>query len=185
MSYKLITENTEWAVTLEEARAHLLKTSTDTADDAYIQHLIEAAQKEVEDRCDISLAPVTWEMYLDDFPGVIKIWLYPIATIDSVKYIDGDGTTQTITDTNYVTDLASKPARIAVASGYSWPSDVRDSIASVIVRFTTGWVAPDTVPSDIKQAILLLIGDWYDNREDKGRRFNRQSEIILNKYKYR
>jgi uncharacterized phiE125 gp8 family phage protein len=180
---KLITANTDWAISLEEARTHLLKTSTDTTDDAYIQTLIEAAQKKVEEDCDLGLTAQTWDMYLDDFPSIIAIWMWPVASVDSVKYTDDDGDTQTITSSNYTTDLTQKPARIAPVNSYSWPTP-RDSIGAVQVRFTTGFTSPDTIPSDLKQAMLLLIGDWFDNREDKGRRFNRVSEMILNKYKY-
>lgn len=183
MGLKLITANTDWAISLDEARAHLLKSSTDTAEDAYIQTLIEAAQKKVEEDCDLGLTAQTWDLYLDKFPGVIEIWTYPVASVDSVKYTDDDGDTQTVTSTNYVTDLTQKPARIGPINSYSWPVP-RDSIGAIQVRFTTGYTSPDTIPSDIKTAMLLIIGDWYDNREDKGRRFNRVSEMILNKYKY-
>jgi len=31
----------------------------------------------------------------------------------------------------------------------------------------------------------MIIADWMDNREDRGRRFTRVAEIILTKYKYR
>ena len=183
MGLKLITANTDWAISLEEARDHLDITSGDTNDDAYIQTLIEAAQKKIEEDYDLSLTARTYDLYLDDFPNIIAIWMYPIASVDSVKYTDDDGNSQTVTSTNYTTDLTQKPARIGPVSSYTWPTP-RDSIAAVQVRFTTGFSSPDTIPSDIKQAMLLIIGDWFDNREDKGRRFNRVSEMILSKYKY-
>lgn len=182
-SYALITERTSQAVTLAEAKRHLKETTTEN--DIYIQDLIIAAQDKIEDEYDLSLTAQTWEMYLDEFPdGDIEIHFWPIASITSVKYTDEDGNEQTVTSTYYSTDLTQKPARIKPDVDYDWP-DTQEVVKAVQVRFVTGWTSPDTIPGDIKQAILLIISDWFDNREDKGRRFTRVSEMILNKYKYR
>ena len=184
MSFKLITAQTDWAVSLSEAKAHLDITSTDTDNDAYVQTLIEAAQSHIEESCDLSLTAATYDLHLDKFPGIIEIWMYPIASIGSVKYTDSDGNTQTVTSSNYTSDLTGKPARIDTVNSYTWPTP-RDTVAAVQIQFTTGWTSPATCPGDLKQALLLLVRDWYNNREDKGRRFNRISEKIINKYKYR
>lgn len=185
MSHKLITANTTWAVTLLEARAHLDIDSDDTDDDSYIQGLIEAAQHFAEDYADLGLTEATWEYYLDKFPsGGIDLWKWPVSSIESVKYTDGDGDTQTVTDTNYGTDLVNKPARIEPIDSYSWP-DVRNAPNSVQIQYKTGFTSPATIPGDLNQALLLLVADYWSNREDKGRRFNRVSERILNRYKYR
>ena len=182
MSIQLITAQTEWALELPEAKAHLRVTKTD--DDAYIQELIYAAQALVEVDYDLGLNEATYDLLLDDFPKVIEIWTWPVASITSVKYTDGAGDTQTITSTNYGTDLFSKPARIAPVEGYGWPS-VKDTPNAVQVRYVTGFTSPAVIPQDIKHALYLTIADWFDNREDKGRRFARGSERLLTKYKYR
>jgi uncharacterized phiE125 gp8 family phage protein len=181
MSFQLITARTEWAVELPEVKEHLREAAA--SDDAYIQELIYAAQNKVEEDCDLVLNETTYDLLLDEFPSTILIWKSPIASITSVKYTDGDGVTQTVTSTNYATDLFSKPARIAPIDSYTWPTP-RNSINAVQVRFVTGYTSPAVIPSDIKEALYLIIADWFDNREDKGRRFNRISERILDKYKY-
>jgi len=195
MSIQLITAQTEWAVELEEVKKHLRVTKTGddayiyelitkTGDDAYIYELIYAAQAKVEDDYDLGLNEATYDLLLDKFPAEIEIWRWPIASITSVKYTDADGDTQTVSDTNYKTDLFTKPARIVPISTYAWPATI-DQPNAVQVRFVTGFTSPAVIPGDIKQAMYLIIGDWYDNREDKGRRFSRVSEKILNKYKYK
>lgn len=181
--FKLITAPTEQAVSLAEAKSHL---NVDDSEDneALIQTLIEAAQKKIEEDYDLSLTAATYDLVLDGFPSIIEIWMWPVASIDSVKYTDDDGDSNTVSSDDYVTELTQKPARIQPGVDYSWPTP-RQTVGSVQVRFTTGFTSPDVLPSDIKQALLLTVADWYHNRQDKGRRFSRVSELILMKYKYR
>lgn len=182
MSVQLITARTEWPVELPEVKTHLRELGT--SNDAYIQDLIYAATDKAEQENDLALNEMTFDLLLDDFPCVIEIYKWPVSSITSVKYTDGAGSTQTITSTNYSTDLYSYPARIAPVDTYSWP-DVKDIPNAVQVRFVTGFASPAVIPADIRQAIYLLITDFNDNREDKGRRFARLSERILRNCKYR
>lgn len=179
---KLITAQTEWFAELAEVKKHLSEKGTD--DDAYIQSLIYAAQSRAEEDNDLGLNEATYEVYFDEFPKEIEIWMWPISSIESVKYTDGDGATQTVTSTNYATDLTQKPARIIPINSYTWP-DTLTTPNAVQVQFKTGFTSPSVIPGDLKQALYMIIQDWHDNREDKGRRFPRVSEIILTKYKYR
>ena len=182
MSIQLITARTEWPVELPEVKAHLREAGT--SNDAYIQELIYAATDKAEDENDLALNEMTFDLLLDDFPRVIEIWKWPIASITSVKYTDTAGDTQTITSTNYSTDLYGYPARIAPVDSYSWPG-VKDVPGAVQVRFVTGFTSPDVIPGNIKRALYLVIADFMDNREDKGRRFARLSERILKNCKYK
>jgi len=179
---KLITAQTQWFAELPEVKAHLEESTDDN--DAYIQELIYAVQSSVEESCDLGLNEATWEEYYDKFPDEIEIWKWPVASIESVKYTDGDGNSQTVTSSNYATDLVNKPARIYPLSDYSWP-DVRDTVNAVQIQFKTGFTSPAVIPGDLKQALYMMVSDWFDNREDRGRRFQRVAEKILNKYKYR
>ena len=120
----------------------------------------------------------------DKFPKEIEIWHWPIASIESVKYTDADGDTQTVTSTYYGTDLVNKPARIIPVGSYSWP-DTKIIPNAVQVQYKTGFTSPSVCPADLKQALYMILSDWFDNREDKGRRFPRVAEKILNRYKYR
>ncbi len=181
MSYQLITARTEWPIELPEAKKHLREAGT--SNDAYIQELIYAATDKVEGDCDLCLNEMTFDLLLDEFPETIEIWKSPVSSITSVKYTDGDGNTQTVTNTNYDTDLYGRPARITPIDTYSWPA-TKDQINAVQVRFVTGYSSPAVLPGDLRQAMYLLMTDFRDNREDKGRRFSRYSERIINKYKY-
>ncbi|MFA5208492.1 MAG: head-tail connector protein [Candidatus Paceibacterota bacterium] len=186
MRFKLITAPIDWAVTLDEVKTHLRITGTD--DDKYLQSLIYAAQQRVEEEYGLALTPATWEAYLDTFPkGEIEIYRYPIASITSVKYIDNNGATQTVSSGNYSTDITGQPARIIPDNSYDWP-EVEEVANAVQIRFVTGWTTPEIIPADIKHALLLIIGDWYLNREDQNFNFTVFRRIVpslLSKYLYR
>lgn len=181
MNYQLITARTEWPVELPEVKDHCRITNTN--DDAYLQELIYAATDKAELENDLTLNDETYDLLLDDFPENILIWKWPVASITSVKYTDLNGDTQTVSSSDYSTDLYGYPARI-VPVDYTWPG-VKDMPNAVQVRFVTGFTSPDVVPGRIKQALYLIIKDFYDNREDKGRRFPRVSERILRTCKYK
>jgi len=181
MSFQLITNRTEWPVELPEVKAHCRETGT--ANDAYLQELIYSATDKAETENDLALNAMTFDLLMDEFPDEILIWKFPIASVTSVKYTDIDGDTQTVTATNYATDVYTYPARIRRVAGYTWPG-VKDTSNAVQVRFVTGFTN-DEIPGSIKQALYLVIKDFFDNREDKGRRFPRVSERILRNCKYR
>ena len=179
---KLITAQTEWFAELPEVKAHLEESTTDN--DAYIQELIYAVQAEAEDVSGMGLNEATWEVYYDKFPTELEIWLWPVASIESVKYTDADGATQTVSSSNYATDVINKPARIVAINSYSWP-DTLTTPNAVQVQFKTGFTSPSVIPADLKQALYMILADRFEFREDRGRRFPRVAEKILNRYKYR
>ena len=56
------------------------------------------------------------------------------------------------------------PARIALAVNQSYPT-TSDRIAAIRVEYIVGVTAANLVDNAIKQAVLLTIGHWYQNRE--------------------
>jgi uncharacterized phiE125 gp8 family phage protein len=106
--------------------------------------------------------PQTWELVMDDFSAAMMIPKGPATAITSVKYIDQDEIEQTVTDTNYTLDAASDPQWLVLATDYSAPA-VASGVNNVVIRYVAGY---STVPAAIKHAILLLIGQWYDQRAD-------------------
>ena len=64
----------------------------------------------------------------------------------------------------YDTQLNYEPSQIQLADGQSFPSITKRNDA-VLVRYTVGYgSATSDVPEIIKQAILLTIGNFYENR---------------------
>ena len=131
---------------------------------------IAGARQLLERRLRRQLVTATWKLYLDGFPAEIRFDdKLPIKTITHIKYYDANGTLTTLTPaaTYYQTDLASdaRPARIIPAYGTSWPSVRADTLNAVEIQFTCGYGAAADVPATIKNGMLLLIANWYENRE--------------------
>jgi len=172
MGYKIITVVTAEPVTTTEAKAHLRIASTDTAEDASIGALITTAREYCEGYTRRALAEQTIEMYLDGFPWKYEIELArpPLQSVTSVKYKDSDGTETTMTaDVDYIVDADSNVGRIVLPYGKLWPSFTPYTVNPIKIRYVAGYNASNLIPKTIKQAMLLLIGHWYLNREATGK----------------
>jgi len=154
MALKLITAGTQ-AVSTSDAKAHLRV--TDSAEDALITALVQAAQAHVEAVLGAPLTSETWEQSFDGFCGPLVLLKQPVTAVASVKY-DVDAVETTLDPADYRVDL---PGR-RVWTDSTWPTT--DDLASVRVRFTCGFAA---LPAPLKAAVLLIVGDLYANREAK------------------
>ena len=112
----------------------------------------------------------TWELWLDGFPckDVIDIPLPPLISVSSVKYYDYLNSESTLDPAYYFVDTKSEPGRICLNYGYLWPSTVLRHYNGVCITFVAGYGATSaSVPQKARQAILLLFGDYYANRDAK------------------
>lgn len=150
-------------ITLAEAKLHC---RVDTADDdALITALIVAARNQAEDRTGRALVTQKWRLDLDGFPvDAIEIPLPPLASVESITYLDSNGTRQTLDAAEYQVVANETPGRVLPAYGKSWPG-FRVAPGSVQVSFTAGYGAAAAVPQAIKQWMLLQIGHGYGVRE--------------------
>lgn len=159
------TDPTEEPVTLEEAKRHLRVDLDLTDDDLQIEMMIQAAREDAEAFLRGSIMPQGWTGYLDRFPTEDEIALPfpPLAGVTSITYVDGDGVTQTLSADIYAVDLPGK--RVYLKYGQSWPS-TRCQRNAVTIVFTAGHADAASVPARIKQAMLLMIGEMYEHREE-------------------
>ncbi len=146
MSLTLVTPAV-WPVTVDDAKANSRVSYDD--DDFLIAGLISAATSYAERWCSQKFAPETWDYALDAFPsGSIELPLSPVTSVASISYVDSNDEAATIAG------FALNSGRVSVSG--EWPSG-----SSVVVRFTAG----NGVPAAVRQAILLLVGHWYETRE--------------------
>jgi uncharacterized phiE125 gp8 family phage protein len=171
MPLRLVIPPASEPVSLDEAKAHLRVDGN--YDDGLIGNLITSARKYLDGKDGIlgrALVSQTWELVLDTWPtsgcgfaaNAVQIPLPPLTGITSVKYFDTDGNEQTFSSANYTIDAVSEPGWIVLDQGVSWPA-LLNAANVITIRFTAGYA---TVPEPISQAILLLIGHWYANREN-------------------
>lgn len=168
MNLKIITAPTIEPVTLTEAKAHLRVTGTDS--DTLITSLIVAARQHCEAITCRALASATFELILDDFTDKIVLPMSPVESVTSIKYTDSDSIETTLMDTEYIL-YTSEPAVIVPDYDVSWPSFTEFPLGAVKIRYVAGYRAASTdanlhIPEAIKQAILLVIGHLYENRQE-------------------
>lgn len=138
-----------------------------SAEDSLISALITAAREYCENIQHRALCTQTWELVLDDWPNedYIELPMPPLQSVTSVKYKDTAGTETTWASTNYIVDPDSFVGRLALAYGITWPSGELYPAGGIRIRFVCGYGVASAVPQAVKQAMLLLIGHWYENRE--------------------
>lgn len=165
MAIKVITPPSTEPVTLAEARLHLRV--DETADDALITGLITAAREEIERRSWHALCTQTLELVLDAWPcnGVIRIPRPPLQSVTSVTYTDSAGAVTTWSSSDYIVAGDKIPGEIVPGYGLTWPSTTLYPREAIRVRYTAGFGAAADVPQSLRQAVLLLVGTWYENRE--------------------
>lgn len=158
------------ALTLTEAKAQLNVSST--ADDALITGYIKAATLLLENktnRCFVAQTRVTKADSFDDSRYVQNRRLYPgrspLKSVSSITYLDSNGVSTTLPSSDYVTDVNDKPGFIAEAYNATWPS-VYPQPNSVTVTYVAGHSTVSSgVPENVKQAVRMVVGHWYRNRE--------------------
>ena len=167
MSYLIKTiQPTSEPVTLAEAQLHL-RLDTDGSppshpDDALVQTLISAARENAEQYTSTTIAQATYMLKSTVTDGEINLQTYPVTSIASVTYEDAAGDVQTVSADQYSIDNFNRPARLVFDS---------DAISSeMTVTFTAGATDNDDpnpfpCPAGVKAAILLMVGNWYENRE--------------------
>ena len=160
----LKTAPTTTAISLAEAKAFLRVDSDYDDDDAYITSLIGVATNVVEQFTRRRLIQQTYNLYHDFFPPYIDLQVGIVDSITHLKYYDADNVLQTLATSNYDLDKRINPGRIYESNTGSFPSTYERPNA-VEVEFVVGSAASD-VEDAIKQAMYIVIGRYYENRQD-------------------
>jgi len=162
---KLVTGPTSEPVTLPEAKTQC-RVDLDDEDDL-ITGYIAAARRWCERVDRRAFCTQTWQLWLDAWPNgnAITLRMPPLQSVSSIVYYDDADQATTLAASNYYVDTVSEPGRVVLRSTASWPSATLREANGVCVTFVAGWAAAADVPRTIKQAILLIVGHWYENRE--------------------
>lgn len=150
-------------ITIAEARAQCRVDGT--ADDAVLTILIRAAREAAEHELGRALITQTRELVVDAFPEACVLRGAPVQSIVSVKYLDTNGTEQTLNLADTLLDKDSEPGYLVPAYGKAWP-DTYPVPNAVRVRFLCGYGDESTdVPESIRHWMLIAIATWYAHRE--------------------
>lgn len=171
MALSLITAPAIEPISIEEARQHVRR-GDDTSEDALLNAFIAAARHHAEAVTGRQLIEATYEDRRDEICGaLISIPRPPLRAVLSVKYLDMGGVQQTWSSTLYQIDKPSGPfaglGRLAPLPTATWPLAGSGYLNAIVVQFTAGYgTTPEDVPDAIRQAMRLMIGAWFENRED-------------------
>ena len=112
----------------------------------------------------------------------------PVIEITHISYYSSSDVATILDPDQYILDDVSKPARIGVSVTGTLPS-LSDRINAVVVKYNVGYgTSSADVPDGIKQAVLLTLGNWYENRQSviSGRTATElplSSQYLLDQYK--
>lgn len=177
MGLQIVVPPSDYPVTLDEAKDQL---SVDFADDDdKITQAIAAATQALDGPwgwLGRAIMPQTWNYFRDSFPGWnstsgsccdawsstscygIELPLPPLINVIEVAYADPNNPSSYITlpSTEYAYDNTGIVGWVQPVN--AWPTPAT-AINAIRITFQAGYT---TVPADIKQAILMLVRDYYD-----------------------
>lgn len=186
LSIEILIPNPVMPISLTEAKSHLRVDHTD--DDVLITGIIASANDYVMTYTGRSLMPRTLKARYETFDDLVLPHA-PVIEIESVTYNDGTVLSTTVYDL-----VKSEPAIMLLAQNESWPTA---EINSVYVQYRAGYEdssdspidLTDRIPPSLKAALLLVIGDLYQNREARalvnGARYeaNPTVKALMNPYR--
>jgi len=149
------TSPTAEPLSLEEAKLHLRVENAE--DDTLIGTLISAAREAAETFLGRMIPERQFEIVLDRYPETpYRLPLLPVKSVVSIVCVLEDGSE---------IPLGEGTFRIAAGDRLivdDWPQGTPRTYDALTITVTAG---TETVPARWKQAMLLVIGHWYEHRE--------------------
>jgi uncharacterized phiE125 gp8 family phage protein len=150
-------------ITLAEAKAFLRVDHDD--EDTLLQTLILAAREQLE--AHLNIAMITRPMRLAvTCGGALKLPRWPIVSLDEVT---ADG----VSTRDYTANLRARPAFVSIPAN-----------GPIEIAFTAGYgPSPDDVPAPLRQAMLLLIAQGFEHRDDDAARLPLMVDALTMPYR--
>ena len=149
-------------VSAADAKLHL---RVDHAlDDTLIAGLIGAAREWAEAFTGRKLITQTWSVWLPAWPPArFRVPLSPVQSVTSIVYTPVGGAETTVSADTYA---LAPDETLWLTRGSAWPSGEILLPEGVTITVKVGYGdAATSVPKRFTQAMLLMIGHWYEHRE--------------------
>ena len=135
-----------------------------TDEDALVSLHLAAAVAEVEKDTERAIVWQRYTLTLDSFPQrAIDLEIAPARKLESLRYVDTAGTTQTLATTEYAVDLQREPARLVPAYGLTWPT-TRAQENDITITFTAGELVSFT--ADAATDLITTVGYTPTNGDE-------------------
>lgn len=166
MQLKIITAPAQEPLTLEEVKTHLRIHPDIDDEDALITSYIKAARTYCEGYQNRAYFTQTMKLLIDRLEDEIIIPRPPLQSVTQIQYQKNDGSLIEYDNSNYIVDNNGDYGIVYLAEEYDDLGSIDLAPVNAIqITFIAGYDETDDIPQTIKQAMLLLIGNWYENRE--------------------
>lgn len=153
-----VTPNAGLVVTVDEAKAQVRYATGLSEFDVEFNTFILAAQRAVEQYCAFNLLTTVWQDQYPFLDPIVPLYRRPFQSLQSIEYVaPDDGEITTLASNQYHTiNAPMSMANVHLGQGLAWP-ETADRADAFRINYTVGWADAASVPSDIKQAILMTV----------------------------
>ena len=162
------TAATKNSLTLAEVKEHLRLELSEVTENDSLLTLIRTSEKIAQDYTGRKFISQTIYYYLPEWPSsdYIRLPYGNLQTIDRITYWDSNESSSAFAATYWYSDTDSDPGRAVLRYGEEWPTATLDSRNPIRVQYICGYGKdPSSVPEPIRQAMKIIIGNLYVNRE--------------------
>lgn len=151
-------------LSLAEVKAHL-RIDHD-AEDGLIGGYIRTARMIVERWLGRALIKQSWQLILDRWPdGPIRLPIPPLLSVDDIRLLSWDGSPQSLDPTLYRIESRAEPGFI-LPVGRSRLPQPGQTTSGIEIDFSAGYgVSWNQVPEPVRQALSMMVGTYYEQRE--------------------
>lgn len=166
---KVVTPASGALFTNAELKAQCGLRAGNTSFDTMLSNWAKSAMDFAETWTGRSLLTRTLRQSWDSIPSEgcpLRLAFPPLVAVTSIEYLVDDAWS-TFSNLSYRVDTDAEPGLVILKSGEAWPT-VDDGRGGSVLRatFDSGFGAQATdVPQLIRDACLLLVAHWFENRE--------------------
>lgn len=161
----------EEPVTFEQGKVWLRVDNPEEED--LVSTLQVAARMIVEAETGRRLVSQTWRLVADAWPLrklALAVPLSPLLSVEAVRIYDAASQPVLLPPESYVVDTASDPGRVVFLAPPPAPGR---PVSGIEVDITAGYGATAAdVPAPLRQAVLLLMANWYARRDEPNLRID-------------
>lgn len=170
-------------ITLAKAKKQLRLEVDFTEEDDLIQSYIDSALIIAENYINRALSPRKFVLEMDRFENPFQFSQNNIDdTIDKVEYFaPGETEASLLADTEYKARTSIYIECKEIKFKTTPTTDSRDD--AVIITINQGFTSATDIPKPIVQAMLLIISDMYERRDDKEIGTNSAANALMRPYR--
>jgi uncharacterized phiE125 gp8 family phage protein len=124
--------------------------------------MLTAAVAHLQRHCSYAIMTQSWVLTLHGFPANYTGLDLPLPPFAALTSINVHGEPQDLGD--FLVERDDRAPSTLYPVGDLWPYALRAPQA-IEIEFSCGRDDPDAIDQDIKQALLMAIAAWYENRE--------------------